>query len=329
MVRRAHGHLGVEGLEAVAEHSGDAIIVTDRAGVIEFVNAAFEVMTGYTRKEAVGRTPSLVKSGQHGAGFYRELWSAIAAGTVFRGIFLNRKKDGRLFREDEVISPFVDGEGRITHFVGAGRDASTRTRGLSQLAHLATHDSLTDLPNRGLFLDRLGQALKYALRQSEGFMLAIADVDRFKAINDTLGHVAGDTVLKAVAVRLQRCVRRVDTVARLGGDEFGIILVDVSDPDSARKGLEKMVAALAPPVMAEGHAVRASLSVGASLFPIDADNEPTLIRHADAAMYTAKRSGGDGYSLYGKPAPPQVEMQLSLWETSAEEYLGAIEASET
>ncbi len=314
MARRAAHRRSFEALESVAERSPDAIVITDARGVIEFVNPAFEALTGYARSEAVGLTPAIVSSGQHGTDFYSNLWSTICAGAVFRGIFSNRRKNGELFREDEVIVPFADGSGHITHFVSAGRDASARVRNIDRLMHQATHDSLTDLPNRSLFLDRLGQALKYASRRREGFTLAIADIDRFKTINDTLGHAAGDAVLQAVGARLQQYVRDVDTVARLGGDEFGLILVDVGDPAGAARAFEKMLMAFRAPVSVEERAVQVSLSIGACMFPADADSETALLRRADAAMYAAKRQGGNGYSFFGAAALQRRETQLPLWE---------------
>ncbi len=315
MSRRPAQHRDLESLELVAERSADAIVITDPRGVIEFVNPAFEAMSGFTRSEAVGLTPAIVRSGQHGDDFYSSLWATICAGAVFRGVFSNRKKSGELFSEDEVIIPFADGSGRITHFVSAGRDASARVRNIDRLRHQATHDSLTDLPNRSLFLDRLSQALKYALRRREGFTLAIADIDGFKAVNDTLGHAAGDAVLQAVGFRLQQYVREVDTVARLGGDEFGLILVDVGNPAGASKAFEKMLGAFRAPVRVEGRAVQVGLSIGACMFPADADRETALLRRADAAMYAAKHQGGNVYCFFGAKTLPRRGTQLPLWGT--------------
>ena len=315
MARRTAHRRNLAPLESVAGRSADAIVITDARGVIEFVNPAFEAMTGFTRSEAVGLTPAIVRSGQHGVDFYSNLWTTICAGAVFRGVFCNRRKNGELFREDEVIVPFADDSGKITHFVSVGRDASTRVRNIDRLMHQATHDSLTDLPNRSLFLDRLGQALKYASRRQEGFTLAIADIDRFKTVNDTLGHAAGDAVLQAVACRLRQYVREVDTVGRLGGDEFGLILVDVGDMAGASKVLEKVLMAFRVPVRIEERALRVSLSIGACVFPAGADSETALLRRADAAMYAAKRQGGNSYSFFDAPALPRRETQLRLWET--------------
>lgn len=148
-----------------AEHCPDAVLVTDREGSIQYVNAAFERMTGYAREELVGRRPASLKSGVHEADFYRTLWSTLLAGHEFRSVFTNRRKDGELYYEEKIIRPLEDG------FVSFGRDVTARAQELQRLAHAATHDSLTDLPNRSLFLDRLGQTLRQAQRRGEPFTL--------------------------------------------------------------------------------------------------------------------------------------------------------------
>jgi diguanylate cyclase (GGDEF)-like protein len=238
-----------------------------------------------------------VKSGHHGPDFYRALWDALRRGTEFRGVFINRKKGGELFHAEQVIRPFFGPDGRITHFVSIGRDVSERIREIETLTRAATHDSLTDLPNRRLFFDRLGQALRQAVRRSSGLAVAVVDVDRFKAINDLYGHLGGDAVLQAVASRLQHCVRDEDTVARLGGDEFGLILLDAADADVVGALLDKILRTFAAPVAVSDRAIPASVSIGACLYPSEAGDEGELMQRADEAMYRAKRAGGNCYRL--------------------------------
>ena len=279
------------------EQSSDAVVISDADGVIHYVNPAFEAMTGFARSEVLGRTPRIVKSGHHSADFYRGMWGALRSGVEFRGVLINRKKSGELFHEEKVIRPFFGPDGRVTHFVSIGRDVTDRIREMEDLTRAATHDSLTDLPNRRLFFDRLGQALRQAARRGTGLAVAVVDVDRFKAINDLHGHLAGDAVLQGVASRLQRCVREEDTVARLGGDEFGLILLDAADPAVVAALLEKILRSIAVPLAVDDHAIAMSVSIGASLSRADEGDGRELMQRADEAMYRAKRAGGNCYRL--------------------------------
>jgi len=273
-----------------AEHCPDSVIVTDRDGRIEYVNPACERVTGYKRDELVGRTPALLKSGTHEADFYRALWSALKSGQEFRAIFANRRRSGELYYEDKVVRPLGDG------FVSCGRDVTERAHELQRLAHAATHDSLTGLPNRSLFLDRLGQALREAQRRREPFTVAVLDLDRFREANNSHGHLAGDAALQAVASRTRGCVRDVDTVARIGGDEFGLILIGAGAAAAAGV-LEKIVAANAVPVSFKEHELPVSVSVGACTYPEEGTDELALRERADLRMYEAKRAGGSRYVL--------------------------------
>jgi len=278
------------GFRRYAEQCPDAVIVTDRQGRIEYVNAACERVTGYARDELIGRTPAVLKSGTHEADFYRGLWSTLLAGAEFRAIFTNRRKNGELYYEEKIIRPLGK------EFLSFGRDVTERARELEKLAHAATHDSLTDLPNRSLFLDRFGQALRQAARRCEEFTVVILDLDRFRETNNRFGHLAGDAVLQAVAERTRGCVREADTVARVGGDELALILTGTG-PADARQVLEKIVAANAPPVRFEDRDLPVSVSVGACTYPRDGAGELDLRKLADRRMYEAKRAGGNRYVL--------------------------------
>ena len=284
----------------IAEECPDAVLITNADGVIEYVNPAFEALTGYSRLEAVGRTPAMLKSGTHDAEFYRQIWSDILQGRGFRGVFFNRRKNGELFHEEEIIRPVRGADGHITHFICAGRDVTERMQQVEQLKHAATHDSLTDLPNRALFLDRIDQAARQAARREEGFTVALLDLDQFRETNNRFGHLAGDAVLQAVARRTKNSIREVDTVARIGGDEFGLILAGISERAAAQAVLDKVLAANAVPVRFEDCLIHVTVSIGASMYPADGRSEEQLRKRADAAMYAAKRAGGNCCRLFGE-----------------------------
>jgi CRP/FNR family transcriptional regulator, anaerobic regulatory protein len=289
------------------DRSDEAALVTDLAGVIRYVNPAFERLTGYATEEAIGRSVSILKSGRHSRDFYKDLWCTLRAGREFHGVLINRRKDGETYHEEKTIRPLFDRDGQITHFLSCGRDVSDRVAAVEKLAHAALHDDLTELPNRALFLDRLHQAISRARRSGEPFAVALADLDSFKSINDSLGHQTGDTVLRAAAVRLRLSVREVDTVARLGGDEFGILLPGVADAVAAAHVLRKFVEAFAasPIRLGDASTIALTISVGASVCPIDGEDEAALMGAADRAMYRAKNGHGPPFRVNGDrdPAP--------------------------
>jgi diguanylate cyclase (GGDEF)-like protein/PAS domain S-box-containing protein len=267
------------------EQCPDGVLATDLQGRIEYVNPAYERLSGYASGELVGRTPALLKSGAHEADFYRRLWSALLAGEEFRAVFCNRRKGGEIFYEDKIIRPIEGG------FVAYGRDVTARSLEIEKLAYAATHDSLTGLPNRSLFQDRLQQALSHAARRKEELTVAIMDIDRFRDTNNRFGHLAGDAVLQAVAQRTLGCVRSSDTVARIGGDELALLLVDAVGPAAGRV-LQEIVEANAVPVRFDSRELPVSVSIGACAFPREATTALELHKLADRRMYEAKHAGG-------------------------------------
>jgi diguanylate cyclase (GGDEF)-like protein/PAS domain S-box-containing protein len=288
-------------LEQVAwlmDRSGEAALITDAAGIIQYVNPAFEHMTGFGSAEAIGSTPAILKSGLLPLEFYQRLWRTLLEGREFRGVLINRRKSGEIYHEEKTIRPLLGPDGGITHFLSCGHDVSERLAAIEKLRHDALHDDLTELPNRTLFADRLRHALSNARRTGACFAVAMVDVDRFKAINDLLGHAAGDAVLRAAALRLRLCVREIDTVARLGGDEFAVLLPGPADASAARQVLRKMVEAFAVPVRVEnGAAIKLTISAGACLCPGDGKDAGALMRAADLAMYRAKHGGGNAFYM--------------------------------
>jgi diguanylate cyclase (GGDEF)-like protein/PAS domain S-box-containing protein len=274
----------------------DAVLITDRAGVIEYVNPAFEELTGYARAEVLGRKPSILKSGVHDAEFYRRLWQDLLAGNPFRAVFVNRRKTGELYHAENLIWPFRGEDGIIVGFVCQTRDVTERVHSIEKLAHAASHDPLTDLPNRTLFLDRLGQALRQAARRNETVAVGVMDIDRFRDTNNRFGHPAGDAVLQTVARRSRGCLRETDTVARIGGDELALLLPDANT--NAPTVLEKVRAANAAPIEFDGRLIRVSVSIGACMYPDDARDAEELHKRADGAMYEAKHAGGNQVHFY-------------------------------
>jgi diguanylate cyclase (GGDEF)-like protein/PAS domain S-box-containing protein len=297
------------------EQTADSIMITDREGVIEYVNTAFEQITGFARQEAIGRLPHIIKSDYHDREFFEKLWTTVLSGKVFSDVFINRRKDGSLYHEEKTITPLRDRLGQITHFVATAKDVSERLKYEERLYRLAHHDPLTDLPNRTLFIDRLSRALLRARRTDRLGALMFLDLDRFKFINDSLGHEAGDSLLKSLSSRLAQSVRKGDTVARLGGDEIAIIVEDVSSSGDVVQVTHKIIETFNRPYKVLGRELFVSTSIGIAVYPTDGDDVNTLLKRADMAMYRAKEHGGNSFQFYSEQMSAASEEHLAL-ETS-------------
>ncbi|MBA5686923.1 EAL domain-containing protein [Rugamonas apoptosis] len=282
----------------VLEHIADGVMVVDAAGKIVAVNPAFTQITGYSEQEALGRDRTLTRSGRHDDAFYQSLWTELVTTGFWRGEIWNLRKSGELYLEWLTVSAVRDNRGQTTHYVGVFSDITQVKESQEKLDHLAHHDPLTALPNRLLFNDRLQHALQRATRDHEQLALLFIDLDRFKNVNDTLGHHIGDELLKQVAKALQEKLREGDTLARLGGDEFIVLLENVDGQHGAGLVSDKLVAMFEQPFIVAGHELFVTCSVGISLFPTDATDLNMLIRNADVAMYQAKARGRNGYSFY-------------------------------
>lgn len=299
-------------LSRALERTGDAVMITDRFGVIEYVNPAFEEMSGFSSREAVGKNPSIIKSGKHDEKFYRQLWATLLAGQDYRDVMINRKKDGVLYYEEKTISPLCNAGGEITNFVATGKDITERMQTQEKLHHLAHHDVLTGLPNRAMFVDRLSQALLHARRHGRALAVMFLDMDRFKIINDSLGHDIGDLLLTEFGARLVECVRISDTVARLGGDEFTILLENMVAPDDASTVAAKVIQTLTRPFVLDEQELFVTTSIGISVFPGDGDDVSTLLKNADTAMYRAKEQGRNNYQLYSAEMSRRAVERLAM-----------------
>lgn len=285
-------------LNLAVEQSPSIVMITDAEGRIEYANPKFSEVTGYSLKEILGKKPSFLKSGKVPDEEFKILWETIKAGKEWQGEFVNRKKNGELYWERGVISSIKNSEGIITHFLSVKEDITKRKWAEETIQHMAYYDPLTDLPNRMLFNDRLGQALAQAKRKNQLAAVLFLDLDRFKVINDTLGHTLGDLLLRSVAGRLKKCVRDGDTIARMGGDEFTLLLTGIVQVDEAVKAAQGLLNVLKPSFTVEGHEVHITPSIGISIFPYDGADGVTLVKNADAALNRAKEQGRTNYQLY-------------------------------
>jgi diguanylate cyclase (GGDEF)-like protein/PAS domain S-box-containing protein len=299
--------------EQVFDCAQEGIMVTAPDKTIEWVNPAFERITGFQAAEAIGQTPKILNSDRHESDFYQHMWADIDATGAWQGEIWNRRKDGETYPEWLSISSIRDEAGKIEHYLGMFADITTLHQIQERVHRLAYYDGLTGLPNRWLFSDRLERVLTQAKRNRGQAALLYIDLDNFKHVNDSLGHQAGDDLLKSVAERLQACVRESDTLARLGGDEFALILPSMqSTLESATDVAQKLQKEMLESLRVGENELLTTLSIGIALYPEDGEDVQSLLQHADAAMYRAKQEGRNRYRSYTKTLSADVERRLSL-----------------
>lgn len=287
---------------SIYQSNADAIVVTDENNLIVDVNPAFTRVTGYTLDEVIGKDPRLMQSGQHDVQFYQQMWQAIINEGHWQGEIWDKHKDGGLYAKLTDIIVLRHSDGSVYRYVAQFSDITEKKQKDELIHWQANYDPLTNLPNRRLFHDRLGQAIKLAHRTKLPLALLFIDLDRFKEINDSLGHANGDALLMEAARRITSCVREADTVARLGGDEFTVILPEFGSTLQTKRIAESIVKKMALPfffVSGEtGYYI--SASIGIALYPHDATNPADLLKCADQAMYVAKSQGRDRFSYYSE-----------------------------
>ncbi len=290
----------------------NSVMITDETGRIIWINEAFTRLSGYSLSDVQGQTPDILCSGLHPPTFYQELWDTVMAGKRWRGEIINRSKDGSLFTSEEMVSPITGQGGEITHFVVVNDDLTARKNAEGRILHLSNYDQLTDLPNRSLFYEKLRQALDKNETDKEVIAVLLLDLTAFNRFNDTLGHDAGDTMLKVIAERLMSCISSKDLVARIEGDEFGIILRGITSLDDVSARAHQMIRRVEEPILLKETEVCLSSSMGISLFPNDADSAEKMMNYADMALFKAKAAGTNTYFFFSQEMNQEMEERLIL-----------------
>ncbi|MEP3857635.1 MAG: EAL domain-containing protein [Porticoccus sp.] len=282
----------------VYQNSNEAMMVTDAAGTIIDVNQTFTTMTGYSLQNVVGQNPSILRSGKHPTSFYARMWKALETTGHWEGELWNKRKSGEIFAEWLSINAVYNPDGSVHRWVAQFSDITEKKANEQLIWEQANFDPLTELPNRRMFYDRLGQEIKKAHRSALSMAVLFIDLDHFKEVNDTLGHEKGDQLLVEAASRIGHCIRETDTVARLGGDEFIIILSELEERSTIERVLTSLLTCLSEPYQLDSDVAFVSASIGVTLYPEDATDIEGLLKNADQAMYAAKKEGRNGYQYF-------------------------------
>jgi diguanylate cyclase (GGDEF)-like protein/PAS domain S-box-containing protein len=304
-------------IAAIAFESQEGMAVTDPDGYILRVNKGFSLITGYSAEEVVGRPLAMFKADEQDEEFGRKIWGAVVRDKFWSGDLRSKRKDGSVYPERLSITAVSDERGRVTHYVAAFADITAQKEAETAVHNLAYFDTLTNLPNRRMLIDRLGQAFAAAARSGRHGALLFIDLDHFKKINDTRGHAIGDILLREAAARLLSCVRTEDMVARLGGDEFVVLLMDMDEEieqvaAGTRTVGEKILDVLNQPYDIDGSEYHCSASIGISLFLGETESVEELLMHADTAMYQAKAAGRNTVRFFDPAMQAEMTARLLL-----------------
>ncbi len=310
-IERKRAEVQLQLVAKVFEQGSESIVITDSQGHIVRVNHAFSQITGYSEAEARGRNPSMLASGRHEADFFRSMWASLHGHGQWQGEIWNRRKDGTHYPELLSISLLRDSSGAVANYVAVATDISKHKKDEERIRLLVDFDPLTGLPNRRLLRDRVVSALSHAQRQGEPLVLMFLDLDRFKNVNDSLGHHTGDELLVQVAKRLKSVLREQDTVCRLGGDEFVLLCPDV-DAMGAAHVASKVLEITSQRYLIDQQELAMTFSIGIALYPTDGDSFETLSTSADTAMHRAKQAGRNAYRFFTPEMQTQSSRTLQL-----------------
>ncbi|MBI1891148.1 MAG: EAL domain-containing protein [Burkholderiales bacterium] len=296
----------------VFENSRDGILIMDIQKRIVSVNPAFTTITGYTAHDALGKPASMLGTGLQLPGYREHIWEKMLKSGHWQGEIWGRRRDGTAYPAWVSITAVYDEHGRARNFIAIFSDITERKQTEEHIRHMVEHDFLTGLPNRALLLDRLQQAMAAAKRHRAKLAVLFLDLDRFKNVNDSLGHHVGDKLLQAVAERLKKCVRTNDTVSRQGGDEFVIMLADIGDDGQAAHIAANILKSINQPYQLDEHVLHITTCIGIAVYPGDGNDIDNLIKHADTAMYHAKESGRNGYQFFNHDMNVRIVERINL-----------------
>ncbi len=310
---------------AVFASTREGVVITDLQPSILAVNRAYTEITGYSEGQVLGKNPRIIRSGRHDEIFYQAMWASLHSVGHWRGEIWNRRKNGEIYPQWLTISTVCDEGGKPNNYVGVFTDITQMKQSEARLTHLAHYDPLTGLPNRLLVQSRLQHAIERAQRHHHRVAALYVDLDRFKNVNDSLGHPVGDELLIMLAARMKKRLREEDTLARLGGDEFLLMLEDIKEPREPAKLAQNLMSLLSLPfILPSGHEIFINASIGISLFPDDASSVTELIQHADMAMYQAKQEGRGTYRYHTEALSIAANERL-LMETRLRQALASEE----
>lgn len=284
--------------DAAFQNIQESIVIATPDCHIVAINPAFTKVTEYAEGEVLGQHMRILQSGKHAPSFYQQMWATLLSLGHWQGEIWNRRKSGDVYLEWLSISALTDADGKVTHYIGVAADLSRMNRTQTDLERMAHRDALTGLPNRLMLMSRLEHSMEHSRRDNSICAVLFQDLDRFKQVNDTLGHAAGDELLKQVAERMSKRLREVDTVARLGGDEFVVVLEGLSTPEEATRIADHLIQELNRPFrLSDTGEAQIGASIGISFFPRDAQTTQELLEKADRALYAAKSAGRNSWSL--------------------------------